>query len=360
MAAHGWRKSPSVEAWLFEEGHAFDFYQAVALLEQLRPDAAPLGETSDPAAEAVRFSSATGLSFPGTDIARVSEPHYEGQPARMLVHFMGLAGALGPLPLPFAELIHRRARSGDTAASHFLDIFNHRLISLAYRLRKLHRIGLGVNSPQQDEAARYLFAFLGLGTDGLLGRLGVPDRALLEHAGNISAEPRSLEGLAAVLRHHFGLEFEPIPLTGAFHPIEDSDRTAIGPSGQNRTLGRDAGIGRRFWDQESAFDLRIGPMKLEEFERFLPQGDALQPLTALIRFYLGDRFRVGFILVLAEGEAPSCVIGQKKQRSLAYLGQTAWLGRGERVHGKMLEVRLSRAAIAKALEPKADEGSKAG
>ena len=352
MAAHGWRKSPSVEAWLFEEGFAFDFYQAVSLLERLMPDAAPIGETSDPAAEAVRFSSTIALSFPETDVASIKAPHYEHTPARMLVNFLSLAGALGPLPLPFAERILQRAVRGDTASREFLDIFHHRLVSFAYRIRKMHRIGLGVRSPDEDAAARHLFAFLGLGLPQLRNRLGLPDRALLEHAGNLSSEARSLEGLLAILRRHFGVVCTVTPLSGAFHWIEASDRTSIGPSGQNRALGKNASLGGRFWDQESSFDLRFGPMHFEEFSRFLPHGDALAPLCGLVRFYVGDRFHFSIVLVLAKGEAPPLRIGKN---SVGYLGQTSWLGQSKKAKGRELEVRLSRAALAKGQKGPASE-----
>ncbi|MRG95818.1 type VI secretion system baseplate subunit TssG [Polyangium spumosum] len=347
MAAHGWRKSPSVEAWLFDEGHAFDFYQAVSLLERWREgDAVPVGEGSDPSREAVRFSSSIALSFPETDVAKIRPPHREGQPAKMLVNFLGLGGALGPLPPPIVESIFMRAVRGDTAARDFLDIFNHRLVSFAYRIRKGHRVGLGASSPEKDAAARHLFSLLGLGFRALEGRLAVQDRALLEHAANLSSERRSLEGLVAILRRHFGVSIEPIPLTGAFHPIEDGDRTAIGRSGQNRALGRDACLGGRFWDQESTFDLRIGPMKLDEFLRFLPGGDALAPLCSLVRFYAGARFHFGLVLVLAEGEAPRAALGRPGR---ALLGQIAWLGDVGKVGRRDREVRLSRAAIRKGL-----------
>lgn len=348
MAAHGWRKSTSVEDWLLDEGHAFDFYQAVSLLEKLRRDATPVGTGINPHDEAVVFSSNVGLAFPETDVARIGRPHRETDPARMLVNFLGLAGSLGPLPAPFAETIFQRAARGDTAARDFLDIFNHRLISLAYRIRKNHRIGLGVNAPPEDSAARHLFALLGLADQTNRDRLPFKDRALLEHAATFSNETRSLEGLLAVLRHHFGLPIEAVPLTGAFHPIESEDRSALGRSGRNRTLGRDACLGARFWDQEATFDLRIGPLRLKEFKRFLPGGDALQPLCALVRLYAGERFHVGIVLILASGEAPPLNLGKKGS---SRLGQLAWIGRSKLAHGQDSEVRLSRAAMKKAMAP---------
>lgn len=356
MASHGWRKSTSVAAWLFEEGHVFDFFQAVSLLERLRKDTTPIGEGSDPAREAVRFHSNVALSFPETDVQRIRPGPSATEPMRMMVNFLGLAGALGPLPQPFVELIFQRAVRGDTAARDFLDIFNHRLISFVYRIRKKHRIGLGVTSPEEDSAAGHLYALLGLGFPELKNRLGVNDRALLTHTLTLGQDARSLEGLVAILRHHFGVSIEGISLTGSFHPIESSDRTAIGKSGRNRALGRDTVLGARFWDQESAFELRVGPMKLDTYLRFLPGGDALGPLCALVRFYAGPRYRFGLHLLLEPFEMPQAKLGDAKS---SRLGQLGVLGSPKRQTGRRLEIRLSRAAVDKGLAEKIDVGIKA-
>ncbi len=355
MASHGWRKSPSVIAWLFDEGHVFDFFQAVSLLERMRDDINPLGEGSDPAREAVRFNSNVNLNFPETEVARVRPNTTPTEPARMQVNFLGLAGALGPLPQPFVEIIYQRAVRGDTAARDFLDIFNHRLVSFVYRIRKKHRIGLGVASPEKDEAAEHLYALLGLGFPELRKRLGVNDRALLMHALGLGNDARSLEGLVAILRHHFGVRIEAIPLTGAFHQIEADDRTAIGNGGKNRILGRNAVLGGRFWDQESSFDLRIGPMKLEMYERFLPGGDALGPLCALVQFYAGPRYRFNLQLLLEPREMPQAKLGDG---STIRLGQLGILGGPKKQSGRRLEIRLSRAAVQKGLADKSNADEK--
>ena len=194
MAADGGRKAPLVIEQLFDpiQGRLFDFFQAVALLEGLarRVDecVAGLADSGEPGREAVRFASSVRLSFPTSDIvqtARARDPEEgdgrdpAGQKPTMTVNFMGLAGALGPLPAPFAEIIVRRTALGDTASRDFLDIFNHRLLSLVYRIRKRHRIALGVTRPVDDDAVRHLFALVGLGEQAAGG--GLAPRA---HAGS--------------------------------------------------------------------------------------------------------------------------------------------------------------------------------
>lgn len=104
MPQFGWKSETPLKDWLFAEGYKFDFFQAVRLLEILNPECHSAGEGSDPLKEAVRFRSNNSLGFPASDVQEVAPPTEQGHPARMIVNFLGLAGAHGPLPHPFTEL----------------------------------------------------------------------------------------------------------------------------------------------------------------------------------------------------------------------------------------------------------------
>jgi type VI secretion system protein ImpH len=414
MSSHGWGKSPSIKRWLLDEGYRFDFFQAVALLELHRqellyvealetearrrkaiasgaivggslPPASSepddgfgpgdglnpgdaiasrleatvarhftsVGEGAEPSKEAIRFSSTIHLAFPATDVASVEDHERKTDPYAMKVSFLGLAGATGPLPPPFAELVFRRTLQKDFALRDFLDIFNHRLVSIFYRIRKRHRLGLGVRSPDKDNAARYLYSLIGVGVSKLRGRFDLPDRALLSHAGLFAKEHRTMAGLEAILRHHFGVPIRGIALVGAFFPIDPKNQTAIGGKGKNRRLGDTAFLGGRVWDQESGFDLRIGPLPLDTFLRFLPGGDALVRLCELTRFYVGETFSFGIQLVLAPSDAPQAQLlpakGTTGRAEGVRLGYTSWLGAIRGGPGPP-EIRLGGKALAAALE----------
>src|SRR6185369_4661416 len=143
----GWGKETAVEDWLFAEGHQFDFFQAVRLLEIIYTGdqhgsmvsherlSAP-GQGSDPTKEIVHFRSAVKLDFPSSDIEDVQrtkdqpfQHRKKASPAatEMTVNFLGLAGSLGALDIPSTELVLQRASHNDKALGDFLDIFNHRL-----------------------------------------------------------------------------------------------------------------------------------------------------------------------------------------------------------------------------------------
>lgn len=324
MATDGRGPAPPLAKQLEDEGPAFDFFQAVALLERIAgvSPGESVGAGGEPSREAVRFTSSTRMAFSGAEIAAITPSPKAARPT-MEVTFLGLAGAEGPLPAPLSEKVMQASRA-DSAARDLLDIFNHRLVSLAYRLRKRHRVGLGVTSPEQDDTARYLFALLGLGMPEQRGHLVVNDRSLLHHAGVLAREVRSMAGLVALLQWHFGVPVEGIPLTGEHFPIEPADRTTIGPSGQNRALGRDAVLGARYWDQEAVFDLRMGPISPAALLDFLPpSGESLAPLLDLVRFYAGKTldFRLRLLVQEEEGGEP------QRLKERPRLGYTAWVGR---------------------------------
>jgi type VI secretion system protein ImpH len=328
MAAHGWGTDRPVEDLLFEEGHRFDFYQAARLLEMLHPDTIPVGAGSEPEKEAVRFKSRVALDFPATDVSKLTPAGagHSGEPAEMTVNFMGLAGCTGPLPMPYTELILERLWNKDTTLRDFLDIFNHRLISLLYRVRKVHRLGFDIGSPEKSNFAMYLFCLMGLGTKGLRGQMRVRDRCLLLYTALLTQQPRSMIGLERLLSHYFMATIRGVPLCGQWRHLEEDQATCIGASGQNRRLGRDAVLGSRIWDQQGKFQIRIGPLALREFLYFLPTGTGFTPLCELTRFYVGEELEFEIRLLLADEEIPETRLGVSGGPRL---GWTSWLKTGK-------------------------------
>ena len=322
MAAHGWGKDSPLEDWLYEEGYRFDFFQAVRLLELGRPDGAPVGEGAEPAREPVRFKSAVGLAFPASDVAEVRRASGEGGAAEMVVNFMGLAGAHGPLHAPTTEQIIEGVWRKDTALRDFLDIFNHRLVSLLYRIRKVHRVGQENAPPGRDRLSSLVYAVFGMATPSLRGRMRVKDRALLFYAGLLGPQQRSLAGLERVVGDYFRVPVNGRQFVGGWFPLDEEQWTAIGLTGRNARLGEDAVLGKRVWDQQGAFELRLGPLTFEEFMEFLPTGWGFEPLCDLVRFYAGDELGFRFRLTLKADEVPGARLSSANG---ARLGWTSWL-----------------------------------
>lgn len=327
MAAHGWRSSASVVDWLFAEGWRFDFFQALRLLEAERPWKMPLGEGVNRAAEAVTISSMVSHGFPASDVQDIARPRSADAPARMKINVLGLAGALGPLPPPWTDLVVERLRQGDRVLADFLDIFNHRLASLLYRSRKAMRPGFELRRPSETGVAEWVYSLIGMATRGLRGnRLGLPDGALLKYAALLANEVRSAKGLELVLADYFATRAEVTPFTGGFVDIEPDELTRLGRSPEtaaNNALGRDAVLGSRAWDPAAAFSAALGPLRLATFLDLLPCGPGFAPLCGLVRFFAGPTLEFTVVLRLAAAEVPALRLGQK---AAPRLGWTTWLG----------------------------------
>jgi len=326
MATYGWGTNRPVIDWLYEEGFRFDFYQAVKLLEQMRPERNPIGETADPAKEPVHFRSKMDLTFPATDINEVNPPEADDDPAEMIVNFLSLAGNHGPLPAVYTEMLLERLARKDTAMRDFLDIFNHRLVSLMYRVRKIHRIGQAGVSPDRDHISQYLLAVMGLGTEGVQGRMRIRDRTLMRYAGLLAQKPRSMIGLEALLSDYFKVPVKGRQFMGQWHQLDESQWTRIGHSGHNQHLGRDAVVlGKRVWDQQAGFRLQIGPLSHRQFVEYLPTGWGFQSLCELTKLYINDGMDYTFRLILRKEEMTDSRLGRNKGPQL---GWTSWLKTG--------------------------------
>ena len=124
---------------LFAQCYVYEFHQAIKLLEIAFKDTTSLGTGSIPEAEVVSLKSRVDYAYPPSDLFSLklaSSQKDTPYPCELKVNFLGIAGTNGPLPMPFSERLMERVRSGDTAFRDFLDIFNHRILSLLHRIRK--------------------------------------------------------------------------------------------------------------------------------------------------------------------------------------------------------------------------------
>jgi type VI secretion system protein ImpH len=324
MAASGRRSDSALRERLFLEPYRFGFFQAVRLLELFAPERPGVGFDGPPVDEAVRFGAEPSLAFPPSEILDIEEQE-NGRPARMVVRHMGLTGPMGTLPRVYTALVIERLRQRDRTLADFLDLFNHRLVSLFFRAWTKYRLHLRVTADARDALSVYLFSFFGLGTSGLRGRLAVDDRALLFYTGLLAQQPRSATGLVALLADYFrDLPVAIEQFVGHWLQLDPEGLTSLRPFGGNNRLGVDAILGSRVWDTQSRFRVHLGPMTYIRFCAFLPPGHASRELLALTRFFVGLTFDFEFRLVLRADQIPPCQLGSTGPLATR-LGWSTWL-----------------------------------
>jgi type VI secretion system protein ImpH len=330
MATESRRADPSLEHVLFEEGYRFDFFQAVRVLERLYSARLPVGRSSIPSKEAVRFRSLLSLSFPPSSIYDVAYPDNGDSPPEMVVAFMGLFGLAGVLPRHYTELLLERVRQKDFALRDFLDLFNHRMISLFYRAWEKYRFPVAYERSRLSSGAHYdpfsfsLFNLIGMGTDGLRGKLKSGDEPLLYYSGLIAQQPRSACALQAMLGDYFNVPLIIKQFIGAWLRVDDENRTRLGRGDSNNELGTTTMLGSKCWDQQAGFTLAVGPLKFQQFREFLPCETGFNSLVELTRFFVGLTLDFDVQLVLQAAEVPGCRLGRPAPEALR-LGWSSWL-----------------------------------
>lgn len=357
MASEDRSKTHALIELLRAEPHRFGFFTAVRMLEAADPSRPRVGNSDRIAEDAIRFGQEASLAFaPSTlvgvvggthqeagprskpDAAQAPEvtprPHSGGgdmglngsripseSPPRLIVNFLGLLGANGPLPLHLTEYARDRQRNHqDPTLVRFLDIFNHRMLSLFYRAWAVGHQAVSYDRPDEDRFGFYVSSLAGYGERSLSGRDQVPDIAKRHHAPRLVIQTRNPEGLEAIISSYFGLPCVLEEFVGRWMPIPSEGICRLGESRASGTLGQTCIVGSRVWDVLQTFRLRIGPMGLADMLRFLPVGTSFPRLRDWVRSYCGYEFRWEAMLILKREEIPQTRLGQS-----GMLGWTTWL-----------------------------------
>lgn len=336
MAPSGRRTdTPLIDA-LFERGFDFDFFQVVRLLTRCFPERQDVGTNAKPSNEVARFGAKLSLAFPASAVHDVEQVPDSDEPPRVTVTFLALTGTQGILPLHYTERLIARNVAKDMAAVDFLDLFNHRLLSLFYRAWQKH------HPPVLYEAAiarrtgpdlytTCLLSLVGLGTSGLQRRLRAPDENLLLYAGLIAQRPMSATALRGILRYHFSVPVEIDQCLGSWYGLEDPDRCYLTTEESRNQLGVGAFIGDEVWDQQARFRIQIGPVKLDRFIEFLPDRPAMARLMELTRFLIGQAPIFDVQVSLLKDQVPFCRLSDEGEDA-ARVGWLGWLKTEEFPH----------------------------
>ena len=293
------------------------------LLEKLLPERTPVGKFSHPATEVARFGAHASLAFPASQIQAMEGP--EDGPMRMTVNFMGMTGPEGVLPNPYTSLVIERLRASDTTLRDFLDIFNHRMISLFYRAWRKYRFDVAGDPEEGIRFSRELLSLVGLGTDGLQDRQAVPDDTLIYYAGLLAQHPRSAQALRQILADYFEVPVEIEQFAGGWYTLDSDTQCRLADSTRDsEQLGFGAVVGDAVWNQQSKVRVVLGPLSLERYLDFLPTGRCWDPLRAWVRLFSNDELDFEVKLTLEREQVPACELGAD-EASGPQLGWVSWM-----------------------------------
>jgi type VI secretion system protein ImpH len=343
MATASRRQRTPLISQLAEEPYRFDFFQAVRLLDRFAEETARSGDQEPrpsighdgPAnSEITRFSVYQSHSFPPGAVHQLTLKDTDESTSpltEMTVSFMGLTGPAGVLPHHLTSLIIDRNRQRDHSLQDYLDLFNHRMISLFYRAWEKYRFPLvyerahsGTSPDATDAFTGALFSLLGMGASRIRGRLDVDDEALLYYGGHFAHSPRNVVSLEDLLQDYFELPVRIEQFHGQWLYLDRSAQSRMPdaghPDGLNCSLGTDLIVGDRVWSVENMFRVQLGPLPRSAFDQFMPGSEALVRLAQLVRTYAGPEFDFDVQLILQREDVPRIQLGGDSR-----LGWNTWM-----------------------------------
>lgn len=294
------RHGAGVVDQLLDDPHRFEFFQAVRLLERaLAGEGAGEGARAEGLPPQLRFRNSLSLSFPSSEIEALAvrrgdvQGEGEGELERIEITpaFMGLLGLAGALPSVYTEQIaQRELYHRDHAARGFLDLFQHRAVSLFYAAWKKSRLPLQYETDRHNRFAPMVLALAGLGQNALHDRLqarqgGVDDESLAFFAGALQQRALSAVQLERLLARYLRVPVKVEQFVGRWYRLPPQARTTLGLG--NGVLGRNALSGERVWQRDLRVRLVLGPLSHDLFQRFLPGAPGALALSELLTLLSG-------------------------------------------------------------------------
>jgi type VI secretion system protein ImpH len=320
MAGKPGKQTYAVDLGFLENPPGLSFYQAARRVECGFRHKPRLGYAVRSGDDPVQFCQEPGLGFAPATLHGFEQQKKRSKP-RIFVNFLGLLGPQGPMPLHVTEYVHdRKQNHDDHTLARFLDIFNHRMISLFYRAWACHRQTVSHDRPDEDRFSDYIGSLIGMGLESLRHRDAVPDAAKMYYCGHLCGQTRHAEGLGAILEDYFGIKTHIQEFIGRWITIPDSYRCRLGQSADSAAVGVNLVVGSQVWDVRQTFRIVMGPMNLQDYKRMLPGSKSFTALKAWVRHYVGDSLNWELQLILKARQVPKVHLGQTGR-----LGWTMWV-----------------------------------
>jgi type VI secretion system protein ImpH len=336
MATSRGRPPASLIEELRASPERFDFVQAVRILERAAalasrdPRFASMGRIGfdhDPRSEVMFLRSVLELAFPAAEVAALDDSKKRPE---LSVAVMGLNGPTGVLPGHYSQIVMEGLREKNTALRDFLDMFNHRALSLFARAMEKYRLPMAYERAgyeSDDAISSALFALVGMQDRPFRRRQAVSDATLVFYAGHFSQQPRTAISLAQILSDYFDRPVRIVQFQGRWVSLPESEQTVLGGSrqipGRYRQLGVNIVLGAKIWDVQGSFRVRLGPLDYDQFFDFMPNGAQMAELAALTRSYAGPALSYDVQLTLKASEIPPFRLTQD-ERAGPRLGWNTW------------------------------------
>lgn len=284
-----------------------NFFYLLRLIENIRNDLPKIGEARGPEGEAIRFGQTPYLNFPATTISAIQETHRHNEDLSILVYFFGLLGANGPLPLEMTSYIHQRAiHEYDLGTKRFLDIINHRFLSLFYRAFSKNELPISFDR----KAGEIERVFNALTCTGSKVKNKLPDYAVLSLIRFLIQKDKSIDGLEKSLQLYFQMPLSVKDFVERQHQIPKDFLLHLGNK-ETSLLGVNSQIGSKYYTRTKDISVVIGPISFENSLAFMPRQQAFIELCEIIKLYLSKPLDFDLVLKIDSSTIKGTVLKGK-------------------------------------------------
>lgn len=336
------RLSPRMEADLTR----MNFYRFCQLLEKQHPDRPPLGSSSHPQDDAVRFSPWPGMGFPASELKSVEYSQDDATAApKVRTTFMGVYGVDSPLPTAYLDDISQQ-RVGHEALQDFLDIFSHRILTQFYRIWRKYSYPASFEIGGTDSISQSLLGLVGLGIPGTASHIATPVSRFLALLGVLRQPAKTQEGVQALVRL-LAPETRAKVSPYCLRPIEISH--PLGFYGeQDFLLDGNTPLGDEVMDPSSQLLIELMTDNEREAQGWKPDGQLYQDFLVMLRVYLGWRFNANIRLTVSTRLLPMTPLGEAP----FWLGMSGVLGvEGEDIPHDIPQTFTSELGSYRGLQP---------
>lgn len=239
----------------------FEFFQAMRLVQQWRPDS-------------VRLRNRLAMSFPPNQLENIGS---DGGGVRITPAFIGMLGSQGVLPLHYSERIARHERDhNDGAPRAFIDLLSQRPLHMFYQAWARQR-------PDCEEEPSLSMLNALAGTQ--IHDESIDRETLAFYAMQIRSRTVTAPQMAGMYSEYFDVPVTVEQLVGEWRELPLADQAQLGR--QNVALDGGVMLGSRTYTCDARVRLRIGPLDKERYERFLPGHPSAHHLQAMLELHCG-------------------------------------------------------------------------
>ena len=282
-----------------------------------------LGKTLSPVNEQVRVCQYPSLSFCANNIDSIKVKDHAIQIA---INEIGLLGVNSPLPLHLIEFIFQRKHQyGDSTWCDFVNALQHRILTLFYRSWMNAQSVLSLENEYTDKFSNYLSSLVGFsGIDHHSPDNHVDYFSKLYFIGLYLQRNQSADNFESLLSEYFQVQIKIEENVGKWYKIPVHEQTCLNKS-LKYNLGNGLLLGKKMYDVQTKFRIKIGPLNLEQFESFFKGGRNSKKIIEWVELYIGRELDWDVQLILAEKSVP-----RLNSNSRNRLGLTTWLNRVNR------------------------------